>query len=133
MVIAPKIEQYSQHSAINFYIMCAKNNYYVESIGFKSYATLFYGQFNPSVRQNKDLKLYIKENAEECNNQGFDIAVAFSNIYTNWLLLGKINKPACFISKINEFENIKKNYPELKLLYKKNGFCFFVRFPNYQI
>lgn len=130
MVIAPKIEQYSQHSSINFYKMCAKNNYYVESIGFKSYATLFYGQFNPSIRQNEDLKLYIKENAEDSKKQGFDIAVAFSNIYTNWLLLGKINKPACFIAKINEFENVKKNYPELKVLYQENGFCYFVRIPK---
>lgn len=130
MVIAPKIEQYSQRSSIEFYKFCAKNNYYVESIGFKSYATLFYGQFNPSTRENKEFLSYLKSKNSEYKQSGLDINVSFSSIFTNWLIEGNISKPACFVSKIQEYESISKSYPNLKLLYKKNGFCFFVRFPN---
>ena len=130
MVIAPKIEQYSQRSSIEFYKFCASNNYYVESIGFKSYATLFYGQFKPTVRENKEFLSYIKSKNMEYKKSGLDISVSFSSVFTNWLIEGNISKPACFVSKIQEFESISKSHPKLKLLYKKNGFCFFVRFPN---
>ena len=66
----------------------------------------------------------------EYKKSGLDISVSFSSVFTNWLIEGNISKPACFVSKIQEFESISKSHPKLKLLYKKNGFCFFVRFPN---
>ncbi len=130
MVIAPKIEQYSQHSSIKFYKMCAKNKYYVESIGYKSYATLFYGQFQPSYRVDPQLLEYIKSKESEYKSKGLDISVSFSSVFTNYLLEGNISKPACFVSKINELEIITKNHPSVKLLFKENGFCFFMRLPN---
>jgi hypothetical protein len=44
-----------------------------------------------------------------------------------WLLKGPIDKPTYFASKITSLEEIKQNYPELKELYRKNGFVFWLR------
>jgi hypothetical protein len=44
MIVVPKVEQYSQRAAIEFYKQCAKHGFNVETIGMKSYATLFYGE-----------------------------------------------------------------------------------------
>lgn len=127
MIIAPKIERYSQRSSIEFYKMCAQHHYEVESIGFKSYATLFYAQFKQSNKTNPALLDYIKSKQAEYKEKGIDPRVSFAYIYTNFLIEGPINHPVCLVSKINELETITQNHPNLKLLYKENGFCFFIR------
>lgn len=127
MIIAPKIERYSQRSSIEFYKMCAQHHYEVESIGFKSYATLFYAQFKQSNKTNPALLDYIKSKQSEYKEKGIDPRVSFAYIYTNFLIEGPINHPVCLVSKINELETITQNHPNLKLLYKENGFCFFIR------
>jgi hypothetical protein len=45
MIVVPKVEQYSQRAAIEFYKQCASHGFNVETIGMKSYATLFYGEY----------------------------------------------------------------------------------------
>lgn len=129
MVIVPKIEQYSQHTTIEFYKMCARNNYCVESLGYKSYASLFYGEFKPEYRQYEDLQRYIKAHEQEYKERDLDIAVSFGYVYTNWLVEGNISKISCFVAKKQEYEKTIKFHTELKLLYEENGFCYFVRFP----
>jgi 4-amino-4-deoxy-L-arabinose transferase-like glycosyltransferase len=101
LIIAPRIEHYSQHAAIEFYTYLQGKDCYVETIGFKSYAHLFYSRKQPQANPN----------------------------HTNmeWLLKGAIDKPAYFASKITSLEEIKQNYPELKELYRKNGFVFWKR------
>ncbi len=103
-IIAPRIEQYSQRAAIEFYQYLQGKDCYVETIGFKSYAHLFY-----SLKK------------EQLNKNSNDM---------NWLLKGDIDKPAYFASKITSLENIKKDNPELKEIYRKNGFVFFLRSPK---
>jgi 4-amino-4-deoxy-L-arabinose transferase-like glycosyltransferase len=133
MIIAPKIERYSQRSSIEFYKMCAQHHYEVESIGFKSYATLFYAQFKQSNKTNPALLDYIKSKQAEYKEKGIDPRVSFAYIYTNFLIEGPINHPVCLVSKINELETITQNHPNLKLLYKENGFCFFIRKKDNQV
>jgi 4-amino-4-deoxy-L-arabinose transferase-like glycosyltransferase len=133
MIIAPKIERYSQHASIEFYKMCAQHHYEVESIGFKSYATLFYAQFKQSSKTHPALLDYIKSKHAEYKEKGIDPRVSFGYIYTNFLIEGKIDKSVCLVSKINELETITQNHPNLKLLYKENGFCFFIRKKDDQI
>ncbi len=100
-IIAPRIEKYSQGAAIEFYISLQDKDCYIETLGFKSYAHLFYSRKKPQANQNS----YARE----------------------WLLTGPIDKPAYFVSKITSVEEIKKNYPDLKELYRKNGFVFWKR------
>lgn len=104
LVIAPRIEKYSQNAAIEFYTYLKGKDCYVETIGFKSYAHLFYTQKMPQTNKN----------------------------YTDreWLLKGAIDKPTYFVSKITSAEEIKQKYPQLIELYRKNGFVFWKRSPQ---
>ncbi|HRG39226.1 MAG TPA: glycosyltransferase family 39 protein [Bacteroidia bacterium] len=103
VVIAPRIEKYSQNAAIEFYTYLKGKDCYVETIGFKSYAHLFYSNKMPPTNKN------------------------YAN--RDWLLKGDIDKPTYFVSKISWVDDIKEQYPSLIELYRKNGFVFWKRSP----
>ena len=42
----------------------------------------------------------------------------------------QVNRMAYFVSKITTREEINEKYPELKELYRKNGFVFWLRMPK---
>ena len=132
MVIAPKIEQYSQHAAIEFYKMCSRHHYDVETIGFKSYANLFYAKLEPSVMKDPNFKAYAKQRLIDLEKEGeTKNAVMYTGlIHTNWLEVGDIKSPAFFVGKINNVEEIHERRPALKELYRQNGFVFFIRLPD---
>ncbi len=104
ITLAPKIEMITQQAPIDFYRNLQGKDVYVATLGFKSYANYFYSGEQPRV--NTD--------------------------YTNrdWLLRGNIDKPAYFVCRITEVAEIEKGYPELKEIYRKNGFVFLVREPG---
>lgn len=99
-VFVPKIEKYTQNTAIQFYKNLQGKDVYVEVLGFKSYAHLFYSRKKP-------------ENASE-------------RIDKSYLLNGPIQKPAYFVVKNHD---LKDYFPSanLKLLDRKNGFVFLKR------
>ena len=101
IIVAPRIEQYSQGAAIEFYEYLQNKDCYIETIGFKSYAHLFYSHKKEQTNKNS-------------YNQ-------------DWLLTGKIDKPAYFVCKITSAEAVIKGYTDIKEIYRKNGFVFFVR------
>lgn len=127
MVIAPKVEQYSQRAVIEFYKQCAKHHYNVESIGFKSYATLFYGELDSSFKNDVSFKNYIKLRKKKYDKQGLIIDLSYGFIRTNWMKDFSNSKPACFVAKITDEEVIKHDCPYLKELYRQNGFIFYIR------
>lgn len=111
----PKIEAYSQRAAIEYYKSFAGKDVYVHPLGYKSYANLFYTQKRPatdsnyrSIRKDKDGKTLQPEANE------------------NWLLAGKIDKPAYFICKIQDADQFRK-MPQLQETGAANGFVFFKR------
>ena len=132
MVIAPKIEQYSQHAAIEFYKMCARNHYDVETISFKSYATLFYGQITPQVMNDPAFKAYAKQRLIDLRVEGeTKNPVMYTGlIHTNWLEVGKIKAPGFFVAKVTNVDEIHDRRPALKELYRQNGFVFYIRVPD---
>lgn len=99
-IIVPKVERYSQGAAIDFYEQRQGENCYVHTLGFKSYAQLFYTRKEKPANQNS-----------------YD---------EQWLLTGNIDKPVYFVTKVDR-ENNFKQYTELKELYRKNGFVFLKR------
>jgi len=101
LLITPKIEKYSQGAAIEFYESLQNKNCYVETLGFKSYAHLFYAQTQPSTTINSHR--------------------------LDWLLNGPIDKQVFFVSKIDNAAEFTDKYPQLEVLYKKNGFVFMTR------
>lgn len=98
----PRIEQYSQHAAIEFYESLQGKDVYIKTLGYKSYAQYFYTRIKPDLR---------KEAKDE-----------------NWLLTGNVDKPTYFISK-NTFEKevMTKHADKLDVIGRKNGFVFYKR------
>lgn len=106
LLIVPRVEAYSQRAAIDFFISVRDQDAYLETVGYKSYAHLFYGRArhhaNPLARDEK------------------------------WLLTGALDKTAYFSIKINKKDKFMQEYPDIELLYEKNGFVFFKRTPNHE-
>ncbi len=99
-ILVPKIEGYTQHAAIEFYKSKKDEDAYVEVLGFKSYAHLFYKKKRP--------------------------ANASPKIDDQKLLNKPIDKPAYFVVKNHDLSDY---YPDenLKLLDRENGFVFLKR------
>ncbi len=97
-VIMPKVEGYTQRAAIDFYKEKSQEDCYIHTMGFKSYAHLFYGRKKPPV-----------------NPLSYD---------QEWLLKGHIDKPVYFVFKITRKQRYMEEYPQLHLLFEKNGFVF---------
>ncbi len=104
IVFTPRIEKYSQNAAIEFYQKHANEDCYIEPLGFKSYAHLFYGK---RKLENQD-----KESAEEFQKR---------------ILSDAAGKKVYFVTKIDRLEGVMKKYPNLQILYKKNGFVFLTK------
>jgi 4-amino-4-deoxy-L-arabinose transferase-like glycosyltransferase len=99
--IVPRIEGYTQQAAVEFYKNKQKENCYVQTLGFKSYAQLFY--FNKQ---------------QPSNPNAWD---------QKWLLTGNIDKPVYFVIKNYDSKKYLDLYPQLKIQYEKNGFVFVKR------
>ncbi len=99
--IVPKIEQYSQNAAIEFYQKIAGEDCYVHTWGYKSYAQYFY------------FKKPLPENSNSSNLE--------------WLLTGNIDKPVYIATKNIREAQFMEKYNNFVRLYEKNGFVFFVR------
>lgn len=96
----PKIEAYSQRAAIDFFKSFRGKNVYVQVLGYKSYAHLYYTDKQPPKNQN-----YYNE---------------------DWLLNGPVDKPTYFVCKVIAADNYR-THPNLQLIGEQNGFVFFRR------
>lgn len=104
LFVTPKIEGYTQRAAIEFYKTLEVQDVYVGTLGFKSYAHLYYSRVQPPPEG-------VIVNSE-------------------WLLDGNVDKPVFFVFKIHHKERYLKKYPQLDVLYEKNGFVFTKRIVN---
>lgn len=96
----PKVEAYSQRTAVHFFEQFEGQDVYVQVLGYKSYAHLFYTKKLPSTNKN-----YYNE---------------------DWLLRGAVDKPTYFICKNTEaFQYLQMN--TLDKTGEENGFIFFKR------
>ncbi len=93
----PRIERYTQGAAIDFYKSLQGKDVYVEVLGFKSYAHLFYTQKMPSPNHERMDKYR--------------------------LLSGDTDKPVYFVCKITKAGEYKA-LPQLEEIAGKNGFVF---------
>jgi hypothetical protein len=102
-IIVPKVERYSQGAAIDFFIQRQGCDCYVHTLGYKSYGDLFYTQKPQPTNPN-----------------------AWSQ---DWLLTGPIDKPVYFVTKVDRVQKWEDStkYPDIKELYRKNGFVFLKR------
>lgn len=111
----PKIEGYSQRAAIEYFKSFRGKDVYVEPLGYMSYANLFYTQKTAATDSN-----YYSFKLDKTGRKISPVA------NEDWLLNGKIDKPAYFICKIQD----RKNYsalPQLEETGVRNGFVFYRR------
>jgi 4-amino-4-deoxy-L-arabinose transferase-like glycosyltransferase len=103
-MIAPRIESFSQRTAVEFFESVSGQDAYMVTLGYKSYAQLFYGRAgNYTNLLDKDEK---------------------------WPVTGDIDKTAYIAAKSYKTHHYLLKYPDLVLLYEKNGFAFFKRLPK---
>lgn len=100
--VVPKIEQYSQGPAIQFYEQLAGKNVYVWPVGFKSYAQYFYGKKPPEPK--------------------------YGNEQLPFLLHGKLDRPAYFVVKITN-KDFSQQCTDCQLIKQEGGFLFYERLP----
>ncbi len=101
VIIVPKVEQYSQNAAIEFYENISTEDCYVQTWGYKSYAQYFYAK---------------KPQPEDKRSQDLD-----------WLLSGEVDKKVYIVTKIDRESKFTEQYHDFTRLYDKNGFVFFAR------
>jgi 4-amino-4-deoxy-L-arabinose transferase-like glycosyltransferase len=100
-IFTSRIEGYSQRASIKFFEGLKGKDVYVNTLGFKSYAHLFYFEKMPL------------DNPEADN--------------LDWLMGDELDKDAYFAIKIHKRDAYLERYPDLEILYEENGFVFTVR------
>ena len=101
LIITPKVEKITQNALIEFCKERAGENCYVQTLGMKSYAHLFY----------TEKKIPLNENSSD----------------KEWLLSGPIDKPVYFILRNRSAVKYRELYPHLSTYYEKNGYVFLKR------
>ncbi len=99
--ITPKIENYTQLAAIEFYKSLKDKDCYVSTLKFKSYAQYFY-----------------TEKKKPDNKKSYN---------TQWLLKGDIDKDVYFVIRNNKMHTFLNKHDDIELLYEKNGYGFLFR------
>lgn len=98
-VFTERVENYSQRVAIKFYQSLKGQEVYVNTLGFKSFAHLFYFEKAPSQEDDSLERLMNDE----------------------------LKKDAYFVLKVNKKEAYLERYPELEVILEKDGYVFAVR------
>ena len=111
----PKIEAISQRAAIEYFQGFEGKDVYLHSLGYKSYANLFYARKIASTNPK-----YVGMRVDKSGKEQQPEANA------DWLLYGDVDKPTYFITKIQD----KAKYdamPQLINIGGSNGFVFYKR------
>jgi 4-amino-4-deoxy-L-arabinose transferase-like glycosyltransferase len=94
-----RIEGYTQRSAIKFFQGLRGQDVYVNALGYKSFAHLFYFDKLPSTEDDS----------------------------RDRLMNDDLNRDAYFVMRVDKKESFLESYPELEVLYEKDGYVFTVK------
>ena len=111
----PKIEAYTQRSAIEYFKGFAGKNVYVQPLGYKSYANLFYTQKTAAIDSHY-VSIRNDVNGKELQPEANEA----------WLLSGMVDRPTYFICKIQDAGKFREA-SQLQETGGSNGFVFFKR------
>lgn len=129
IIIVPRVEGYTQRSAIRFWESKVNVNCYVETLGYKSYAHFFYAQTQPMPAEGERLFRSYISNKEEVKKNTLISTELMREWKREWLLRGEIDRTAYFVSKNTYEETVREYYPELVKTGEENGFVFWERQP----
>ncbi len=123
IAVVPALEQHTQGTAIEFLEALEQKDAYVETLGYKSYAQYFYAA-TPKIGDRADYRAYRRSVADRYQNLPARDIPAMA--YRDWLIHGNIDKPAFFISKIQQREEFEA-MENLEVIGQKGGFVFYRR------
>ncbi|MGA0556960.1 ArnT family glycosyltransferase [Larkinella sp. VNQ87] len=103
--VVPKIERYTQGAVIDFYEAKQGQDIYIEPIGYKSYAHLFYFRKEPPTNPN--------------------------SYREDWLINGPVDKPTYFVTRNINIDQYRYN-PNLEIIGEEAGFVFLRRKPAFK-
>ena len=127
VMIVPKIEGISQRANIEFFEKRQREDCYVETVGYRSYAQYFYSKKQPYLSAQK---IKIDSVLAGGSKQPDTLTTMQKELnFNQWVLYGNIDKPAYFSIKIQN-RQILDTMPALIKLYEKNGFAFYKRLPQ---
>ncbi len=120
ILLVPKVENHVQGSIIKFYKSLKKQNIYIETVGFKSYAHYFYTQ-KPQPDERDSLSI---NTLKFCRSEGFnddgnwteEQRNAVNGFQKNWFLNGLNDKPVYLVFKSNRKEDMDTNKRFSKVL-----------------
>jgi len=105
-LVIPKIAQYTQMAAVDFFQEHSDNSCYLMVEGYKSYAHYYYGRVEP-----------------------FPYPEIPRDKRGDWMARGKIDRPVYLVTRLDrvteEFTDIW--FPNFREIYRKNGFVFYLR------
>lgn len=127
-IVVPKIEQYSQGAAIEFWEGLQGKDVYVQPLGYDTYAHYYYARIHPWYENTSpEFAKFLAENkAQYQQNAPTDW---FEHLQRDWLVDGKIDKPAyfcCHMKKADEYAQ----HPDFERIGEDGGFVFFRRLPR---
>jgi hypothetical protein len=109
-----RVAAYSQQAATDFFASVADQKVYVMTLGYKSYAHLFYGRLQRPTHP----AYYAKQ------DEGYDAHIQHVR---NWLANGDIDRDVYFCAKVHQKASIQEWFPHLQVLGEQGGFVFYRR------
>jgi 4-amino-4-deoxy-L-arabinose transferase-like glycosyltransferase len=129
MLIVPRVENYTQNAAIEFWKSKAGQHVYVETLGYKSYAHFFYAETKPDAVWLARFKQFLITQEETAKNTIIGPEELRRRKH-NWICTGDIDRPAYFICKNTYEAQALVDCPDLKKIGEKNGYIFWERLPK---
>jgi len=125
--VVPKIEQYSQGAAIQFWDSVKDKDAYVQPLGYDTYAHYFYAKIKPwQSNTSPAFAQFIKEN--KADYEARNPTDWYDHLQRDWLISGDIDKTVyfcCHMKKANEYAQ----YKGFEKIGEEGGFVFFKREP----
>ena len=127
-VVVPKIEQYSQGAAIQFWESVKDKDAYVQPLGYDTYAHYYYAKIKPwEENTSPEFAKFITENkADYIERAPTDW---FDHLQRDWLVNGEIDKTAYFCCHMKKADEYAKR-SDFEKIGEDGGFVFFKREPK---
>lgn len=128
LLIVPRVENYTQNAAIEFWKSKAGQHVYVETLGYKSYAHFFYAETKPEAEIMVQFTKWM--DSKTLFERPLVTAEQVRQWKHNWICTGDIDRPAYFICKNTYEAQALTECPDLKKIGEKNGYIFWERLPK---
>lgn len=126
-IVVPKIEQYSQGAAIQFWESVQNKDAYVQPLGYDTYAHYYYARIRPwEGNTSPELAKFIEEHKEEYVERA--PTDWFDHLLRDWLVNGNIDKPVYFCCHMKKADEYAQN-EDFEKIGEDGGFVFFKREP----